>query len=106
VLYLSRLAFYEQINATVLFFEYVVEVVFESLCNEVVLAGDGDGLSLCWSRPLFNEVFDIVVVDVICMPTSVDRPEVLGGPCGRAGVGECDSQPLHRLKACALAKGG
>jgi hypothetical protein len=80
VLNLPRLALHEQIYATVLFFEYEVEVVFERLCDKVGLAGDRNGLALCWSRPLFNEVFDVVVVDVVCMPTSVDRPEVLGGP--------------------------
>jgi hypothetical protein len=87
VLYLPRLAFYEQIYATVLFFEYEVEVVFELLCNGVGLTGDGNGLALCRGRPVFNEVLDIVVVDVVCVSTSVDRPEVLGGPHGRAGVG-------------------
>lgn len=87
VLYLPRLAFYEQVYATVLFFEYEVEVVFEIVCKGVGLARNRDGLALSRGRPLFNEVFDIVVVDVVCMPTSVDRPEVLGGPCGRAGVG-------------------
>ena len=70
-----------------LFFEYEVEVVFESLRNEVGLARNGNGLALGWSRSLFDEVLDIVVVDVICMPTSVDRPEVLGGLHGRSGSG-------------------
>jgi hypothetical protein len=86
VLDLPRLAFYEQVYATVLFFEYEVEVVFEILRNGVGLARNRNVLALCGSRPVFNEVFDIVVVDVICIPTSVDRPEVVGGPCGRAGV--------------------
>jgi hypothetical protein len=110
VLYLPRLAFYEQIYATVLFFEYEVEAVFEVLCNGVGLARDGNGLALCRSCPLFNEVFDIVVVDVVCVPTSVDRPEVLGGPHGHAGVGcgmsATTSQPMHRLRARTLAEGG
>jgi hypothetical protein len=86
VLDLPRLAFNEQVYATVLFFEYEVEVVFEILRNGVGLARNRNVFALCGSRPVFNEVFDIVVVDVICIPTSVDRPEVVGGPCGRAGV--------------------
>ena len=87
MLNLPRLAFYEQVYATVLFFKYEVEVILKILRNGVGLARNRDGLALSRGRPLFNEVFDIVVVDVVCMPTSVDRPEVLGGPCGRAGVG-------------------
>jgi len=87
VLDLPCLALYEQVNATVLFFEYEIKVVFESLRNEVGLARNCNSLALGRSRPLFNEVFDVVVVDVVCMPTSVDRPEVLGGPRGRAGSG-------------------
>jgi len=65
VLYLPRLAFDEQVYATVLFFEYEIKVVFESLCNEVGLTGNRNGLALCRGRPLFNEVFDVVVVDVV-----------------------------------------
>ena len=66
MLYLPRLAFYEQVYATVLFFEYEVEVVFEIVCKGVGLARNRDGLALSRGRPLFNEVFDIVVVDVVC----------------------------------------
>jgi hypothetical protein len=106
VLYLPRLAFYEQVYATVLFFEYEVEVILEILRNGVGLARNSNVLALCWSRPLFDEVFDIVVVDVICMPTSVDRPGLVGDHVAVPGWDECDGQPMYRLKARALAVGG
>lgn len=54
-----------------LFLENVVQIVFESLGFVVRLAGDGDGFALAWCRALFDELLDVVVVDVVCATTSV-----------------------------------
>lgn len=64
-----------------LFFEDVVEIVLEAQGFDIGLAGYGDGLALTWSGVLFDYSLDVVVVDVVCAATSVDRSRLLGGPC-------------------------
>lgn len=76
-----RLAFYKQINAVVLFLKDVVEIVLETQGFHIGLSGYGDGLALAWGGVLFDYSLDVVVVDVVCAATSVDRSKLLGGPC-------------------------
>ena len=64
-----------------LFFQDLVEVIFEAQGFEVGLAGYGDSLAFAWGGVLFDDLFDVVVVDVICAATSVDRSILPGGPC-------------------------
>ena len=81
VLYLPRLAFHEQINAIVLFFQDVIKVVLEPEGFDVGLARYGNSLALAWCGVFFDNMFDVVVVDVVCATTSVDLSRLLGGPC-------------------------
>ena len=56
-----------------LFFKDVVEVVLEAQGFDIGLAGYGNSLAFAWGGVFFDDLFDIVVVDVICAATSVDR---------------------------------
>lgn len=64
-----------------LFLQDLVEVILEAQSFEVGLAGYGDGLAFAWGGVLFDDLFDVVVVDVVCAATSVDRSRLPGGPC-------------------------
>lgn len=73
-----------------LLFQYKIEVVLEALSFIIGLAGYSDGLSFAWCRALFDEVLDVVVVDVVCAHTSVDQ---------RRLDRDWTRQPLHHLAA-------
>lgn len=51
----------------------VVKIILEAEGFDVGLARHGNGLALAWSGVLFDYSLDVVVVDVVCAATSVDR---------------------------------
>lgn len=81
MLYFPCLALHEQINAVVLFFQDVVKVILEAQSFDVGLARYSNGLAFAWGGMFLDDLFNIVVVDIICAATSVGRSRLLGGPC-------------------------
>lgn len=81
---LSRLALHKEINAGVLVGQNVEEGVLELAELLVASAGDGDGLALAGGGILFDEVFDVIVVDVVCERVVSVSTEV-GSGAQRAG---------------------
>jgi hypothetical protein len=65
----------------VLLFQDLVEVILEAKGLDVGLAGYGDSLAFAGGGVFFDDLFDVVVVDIVCAATSVDRSRLLGGPC-------------------------
>ena len=64
-----------------LFFQDVVKIILEAQSFDVGLARYSNGLAFAWGGVFLDDLFDIVVVDVVCAGTSVDRSRLLGGPC-------------------------
>lgn len=67
MLYLPRLALNKQIDPMMLLLQYQKQIILE-LPRFVVYAAAGhcDCFSLAGGGALFDEVFDVVVVDVVC----------------------------------------
>lgn len=75
---LSRLALYKQVNAKMLLLEDEVEVGLKSLSLLVAATGHGDRLAFARCGALFDKVFDVVVVNVVCVPGLVGRGSLQG----------------------------
>lgn len=74
-----------------LLFQDEKEVILEALGLIVGAAGHGDRLALAWCCALFDEVLDIVVVDVVCAHIYVSGSASLERDLRR--------KPLHHLAA-------
>jgi hypothetical protein len=62
---LATLAPYEQVDSIVLGFEDLQEGVPEGALGALALAGDRDGFIRTGSRLMLDQIFEIVIVDVV-----------------------------------------